>query len=78
MPTIDHDPNEPPVDRTRGPWWWVWPIVALLWAGTAYSFGFDWRSIALGFITGGLLAVWAIDLTGNKVPDWWRSKPPGA
>jgi hypothetical protein len=42
----------------------------------AYSFGFDWRSVALGFGTGGILVAWAMDITGNKVPNWWRSKPP--
>lgn len=25
--TIDHDPNEPPIDRGPGPWRWVFPVI---------------------------------------------------
>ena len=73
-PIIDHNENEKRPTNTI--WWVIWPIVALGWLGTGYSFGFDWHQIALGVFTGLVLATWAIEITGNKVPDSWRSKPP--
>lgn len=73
-PIIDHIPNEKRAGN--GIWWVIWPLVAVGWIGTGYFFGFDWHQIALGAFTGGVLATWAIEITGNKVPDSWRSKPP--
>lgn len=73
MKQIDHDPNEFKRDGT-------WPLaglfLAVLWAGFLYTQTFDWYSFALGGLTIGLLVAWAIDVTGNKVPESWRSKPP--
>ncbi|MBB6304051.1 hypothetical protein GGE67_004692 [Rhizobium leucaenae] len=71
---IEHDPNEPKMDRGAGPWRWVLPIVALLWIGNLVYYPIDWHSIALGGGTGIVLALWAIEITGNKVPDSWRRK----
>lgn len=73
---IDHDPHEPKMERGPGPWRWLFPAIGFLWIGNAYYSLIDWQSAALGFLTGGLLALWSIEVTGNKVPDWWRSKPP--
>lgn len=73
---IDHDPNEPPVDRTRGPWWWVFTILLVGVALNAYTGALNWPSFAGGVAFGGVLAAWAIEITGNRVPNWWRSKPP--
>lgn len=75
---IDHDPQEPKIERGPGPWRLLFPAIGFLWIGNAYYSLIDWQSAALGFLSGGLLALWAIEITGNKVPDWWRSKPPGA
>lgn len=77
MNQIDHDPNEPPVDRTPGPWRWVMAILIVGWAGYLYSFPVDWRSIALGVLTGAAIVAWAVDITGNKIPASWRGKPTG-
>lgn len=63
---IDHNPNEKRM--TNGIWWIVWPIVALGWIGTWYSFGFNWQQIALGGFTGMVLASFAIEKSGNKFP----------
>jgi hypothetical protein len=30
----------------------------------------------MGGASGLILATWAIEITGNKIPDSWRSKPP--
>ncbi len=57
-------------------WWVVLVIVAVLWMGTWYFWGFDWHQISLGVLTGTMLASWAYDMTGGKVPDSWRPKPP--
>lgn len=73
-PIIDH--NEHEKRPTNAIWWVIWPIVALQWVGYLYFREFDWWSIALGAGTGLVLATWAIEITGNKVPDSWRSKPP--
>lgn len=51
-------------------------IVALLWAWAWYFRTFDWEMIALGGFTGMVLATWAIEITGNKIPDSWRPKEP--
>lgn len=74
MKQIDHDPNEF-ADKRAG-WWSTWLVVALAWAGYLYFHPFDWWSIAIGGLTVGVLAAWAIDVTGGKVPDSWRSKTP--
>lgn len=74
MKQIDHIPDEKrPTNRI---WWLIWPIIALGWLGTGYSFGFDWHQIALGAGTGLVLATWAIEITGNEVPASWRRKTP--
>lgn len=75
---IDHDRNEPKIERGPGPWRWLLFAMILAWAWYFYFIPFSWPSIAIGFLTGGLLSLWAIEVTGNKVPDWWRSKPPGS
>lgn len=73
---IDHDPDEPKIDRGPGPWRIVWAVIIIGWAGYLYSFPVDLVSIALGVMTGVGVLAWAIDITGNKVPDFMRSKPP--
>lgn len=75
---IDHDPNEPPVDRTRGPWLMAAVVLALLWAWYFYFMPFVWPALALGFMTGGIFTAWIIEITGNKTPASWRRNPPGS
>lgn len=57
-------------------WWVVLAVVAAFWAATAYVGDAHWPSIGLGFGTGAMLACWAFDMTGGKVPDSWRRDPP--
>lgn len=68
MTEIDHNPHEK--RPGNGIWWLLWPIIGLLWVGTGYFWGFNWPQILLGVGTGGILATWAIEITGNKAPDW--------
>lgn len=68
---IDHNPNEK--HPTNAIWFIIWPIIAALWFGTWFFFGFNWHQLALGFGTGGVLATWAIEVTGNKTPEWMGS-----
>lgn len=75
---IDHDPEEPNIDRGPGPWKIAVPVVVLMWALNLYSRPIDWVSVGLGLVTGIVFIAWMIDITGNKIPDSWRSKPPRA
>ncbi len=74
MTQIDHDPNEPKIDRSDFPWWAAWVMVAFVWVCYLSFHVFDWYSIAVGGLTVGILTGWAVDTTGNKVPDSWRKK----
>lgn len=75
MEFLEHDNDEPKIDRKfPAPWKLLFLILAVTWAGYLYAFKFDWTSIALGGFSGMVLALWAIEVTGNKVPDSWRSK----
>lgn len=72
MPMIDHDPDEPPKDKSKSPWWIVWPMVGLLNLGYFTQFDVDWTGYAAGGLTFMVLASWAVDVTGNRVPKSWR------
>lgn len=67
-PIIDHNPDE--TRPGNGIWWLVWGGVALLWIGYLTYREFDWDAIALGGVTGMVLATWAIEISDNKVPEW--------
>lgn len=71
---IEHNPNER--RETNAIWWLIWPFIGLQWLGYLYFNSVDWWPIALGFLTGGVLATWAIEITANKVPDSWRRQSP--
>ncbi|WP_273727469.1 hypothetical protein [Brucella gallinifaecis] len=74
MHQIDHDQNEPKIDRSPFPWWLAWTMVALCWIGFVYYGIVDWYSVALGGFSVGILASWAVDKTGNRIPGSWRGK----
>lgn len=70
---IDHDRAEPPRDRSgNGVYWANLVLLLVLWIWVLHAGLVNWQSIALGFWSGALLATWAIELTGNKVPRWMR------
>lgn len=69
-PTIEHNPHEKRLGN--GIWWFMWPAIGLLWLGTWYFWGFDWHQVAMGGLTGGVLATFAIEITGNKTPEWMK------
>lgn len=71
---IDHDPEEPKVDRTPLPWKSAIVVLALGWAGYLYSFPTDFISIGLGMLTGVVFTALVIEITGNKTPASWRGK----
>lgn len=74
MKEIDHNPNER--RETNGIWWLLGLGLAFNWAVYFYFRDFDWWSVAMGGASGLILATWAIEITGNKIPDSWRGKPP--
>lgn len=70
-PLIDHNPHE----RRPGVaiWWAAWMVVGLLWVAQFALDGLDslkWDQVALGAGTGILLTIWAMEMSGNKVPSW--------
>lgn len=75
MNQIDHDPNEPKIDRSKGGWLSTFAVLGLAWAGYIYSFDVDWYLAAGAAATGAAVMAWAMEYTGNKVPDSWRKKP---
>ena len=72
MPEIDHEPREKRPTWTI--WWIAWGLIVAGFVHQAYFGTFDWEQIALGAFAGMVLAAWAIEITGNKVPDSWRGK----
>lgn len=77
LPLIEHDPDEPPRDTSKSPWLRLLIILSFIWVWMLYSFDIVWLQVGAGFMTGGALACWAIDITGNKVPKSWRGGLPG-
>lgn len=75
MQTIDHDPHEPRLDRTPGPWRWVFPVILAVIGVNLFTGQLSWPSFLGGVGAGGVLAAWAIEISGNKVPESWKSKP---
>jgi hypothetical protein len=70
---IDHDPDEPPRDRSwKGIPWLATFMVAILWIGNLALFDLDWHSVTLGALTGGAFVAIILDYTGNRVPKWMR------
>ena len=72
-PIIEPDPDgkwrkEP---RIWGP---LWVLIAFGWVSYFATREIDWISIAGGGLTGMALATWAIEVTGNKVPEWMGGK----
>ena len=72
---IDHDPEEPPRDRT-GTWplWLGAFMIAVFWVGNLLYMPMDWNSVCLGAITGGVFVIIMNEVTGNKVPKWMRPR----
>ncbi len=62
-PIIDHDPNETHYKPSLlGRWWWAaWVMLAAFWIMQIRD-GLDIEQICLGFLTGGILLAWAIDM----------------
>lgn len=70
---IEHDPDEPPPDRSwKGLYWVAILVVAALWAGSLALFDIDRHSVLLGALTGGVVVAILLEYTGNKVPRWMR------
>lgn len=79
---IDHDPDEPPLDRSMNPW----PLLAIMvtvfgsivWIGR----GLDWPSVCLGGLAMLTFYGWTMEVTGNRIPKWLRDSiagnPPAA
>ena len=72
-PTIDHDPDEPPPDRSwKGLPWLFLLMLIVLWVGSIATMEIDWHSVVLGLLTGGAFIGFMIEYTGNRIPKWMR------
>lgn len=69
---IEHDADEPPRDTSKSPWVAAAIVLALVWWGFLCMYVPEWTQIGLGFLSGMLLACWAVDVSGNKTPKSWR------
>lgn len=68
MNEIEHNPHE---KRPNNRIWWMWlAALILLWTWHLMRRPFDWDNFAIGAISGMVIAAWAIDITGNKLPAW--------
>lgn len=56
---IDHDPNEPKIDRKPESFRLIFVLLALGWVWYLYFIPFDWRSLMVGGVTGMLFMLWA-------------------
>lgn len=72
-PTIEHNPDEPPPDRSGNGVYWAWAVLLpVLWAIQLALGEIDWVSVGLGALTSALFVLVMIEYTGNKVPRWMR------
>ncbi|WP_244561431.1 hypothetical protein [Ensifer aridi] len=58
-PTIEHDPNEPKIDRRPESFRLIFVLLAFAWFGTIYAYGVEWRSAIMGGATGMMFMLWA-------------------
>lgn len=69
---IDHDPEEPPRERERSPWPWVF-LMALCFAGLRWwSVGLDWPSVLMGAIVAFAGSFLAVDFLRYDLFKSWR------
>jgi hypothetical protein len=74
MIEIDHNPHEK--RPTNGIWWGAWIVVAVCWVWYLTYKEFDREALMLGGLTGGMLALWALEMKGdNEPPSWLKGKP---
>jgi multisubunit Na+/H+ antiporter MnhE subunit len=55
-----------------GLYWANFLILIVLWIWKLIEGSLDWQSVAIGVWTGIFVTTWAIELTGNKTPNWMR------
>ena len=55
---IDHDPEEPKIDRKPESFRLIFSLLAFAWFGTVYAYGVEWRSAILGAGTGMMFMLW--------------------
>lgn len=65
---IDHDPNEPKIDRSNTVFYAAWAVVAVGWILTLYIGDLHWQSAGLGALTAAVLIITHFEKFGNKWP----------
>ncbi|WP_052285855.1 hypothetical protein [Azorhizobium caulinodans] len=51
-------------------WPYAWGMLVLGWLSYLSFHTPDWQGVALGLMSGCILAAWAGDITGGKLPDF--------
>lgn len=68
---IEHNKHEKRPTNTI--WWILAALLLFSWVGYFYANGPDWWAIWLGVASGGVLAIWSLEVTGHL-----RSKDPSS
>lgn len=70
---IEHDHDEPPRNKFgNGIYWACLGILVFMWTTYLFAKTPDWWAIALGGSSGLFVAIWAMEITGNKTPEWMK------
>lgn len=70
---IDHNKDEKRPTNTV--WWMAAALLIFNWTTFLMFHDLDWWPVCLGLGSGVLLALWAVEMTGNKIPkSWSRSR----
>jgi hypothetical protein len=49
-------------------WWMLWAMVTFFWVVTYFEGDVNWTMVSLGAVSMGVLVLWAMEMTGNKLP----------
>lgn len=70
---IEHDPNEPKIDRSNTVFYASWAIVIGAWACLFFGgYAVDWWSVAMGIASAAVLIITVHEKTDNVPPKPWR------
>ena len=72
MPIIDHNPEEPPRERERSLWPWVFVMAVTFAAVRWFTDGLDWPSVLMGAVVTFAASFWYIDFMRYRFFRSWN------